>query len=324
MISGGEGSNALEGFVHSALIYGSDREFMDVALPFVEEAVARSEPTLVAVQARHAENLRSALGGEPEDVTLLPVEQWYETSARTRDKFARWARARSDAGRVRLMGEPPWAAENDARVRDWARHESVINLAFEGMQVTFICPYDGRTLSPEILEHAQSTHPMLAAREGMTESAAYEEPLEFCRRLNAAVSGPGGDPLAEVAFGLADLPDLRRLVITTAIEAGLSDDRAGELALALNEIATNAIVHGKPPARLRIWAREGEILCEVSDAGSGIADTVAGQLAPPAERPGGRGLWLARLLCDAVEIRNGVGCTVSLHATATPEPVTAR
>jgi anti-sigma regulatory factor (Ser/Thr protein kinase) len=322
--SGGEGSTALEEFVHSALIYGSDQEFMDVALPFVEEAVTRSEPALVAVQARNAENLRSALGGEPEGVTLLPVEQWYETSARTRDKFARWAQARTDAGRVRLMGEPPWTAGNDAQVRDWARHEAVINVAFEGMPVTFICPYDARTLSREILGHARSTHPMLAAQQGMTESAAYEEPVEFCRRLNAAVSQPGGDPLAEVDFGLAELPDLRRLVTTTAIEAGLSADRASELALALNEVATNAIVHGRPPARLRIWAGEGEIVCEVSDAGTGIADMVAGQLAPPAERPGGRGLWLARLLCDAVEIRNGVGCTVSLHARApVAEPITS-
>jgi anti-sigma regulatory factor (Ser/Thr protein kinase) len=288
---------------------------MDVALPFVEEGIARSEPILVAVEGRNAKNLRSALGGEPEGVTWVSVEEWYETSARTRDKFARWARERIGGGRVRLIGELPWAIGNDARVRDWARHESVINLAFEDMPVTFICPYDARALPPEIVEHARSTHPVLASADGLTASAAYEDPLEFCRRLDVAVREPTSEPAAVLYFGLADLPKLRRLVSSIAIDAGLSDDRAGELALALNEVATNAIVHGSPPAWLRIWVREGEIICRVSDAGAGIGDVVAGQLAPGAGSRDGRGLWVARLLWDAVEIRNGAGCTVWLHAT---------
>jgi anti-sigma regulatory factor (Ser/Thr protein kinase) len=315
MASLGDGSASTHGLVHPALIYGSDGEFMEVALPFVEEGSVRSESTLVAVQARNVDNLRSALGGEPEGVTLLSVEQWYETSALTRDKFARWARQRSNGGRVRLIGEPPWAVGNDAQVRDWARHESMINLAFEGMPVSFVCPYDARALPPEIVEYAQSTHPALAGSEGITQSAGYQDPVKFCRRLDAAASGPAGDPLAEVNFGLADLAKLRRLVTATAIDAGLEGDRAGELAVAVNEVATNAIVHGAPPATLGIWVREGEIVCEVSDAGAGVKDALAGQLPPPADGRGGRGLWVARRLCDAVEIRNGDGCSVSLHVT---------
>src|SRR5262249_49195256 len=58
---------------------------------------------------------------------------------------------------------------------------------------------------------------------------------------------------AEIGFGLADLFDLRRLVASTARDAGLSSSRAEELALAANEIATNAVLHGRPPATLRIW-----------------------------------------------------------------------
>ena len=87
----GEASGPGNGFVHEALIYGSEQEFMDVAFPFVTEGISSDEPTLVAVQDRHVENLRAALGGTPSGVTLYAVEQWYETSARTREKFARWA-----------------------------------------------------------------------------------------------------------------------------------------------------------------------------------------------------------------------------------------
>ena len=32
-------------------------------------------------------------------MTLLSVDEWYETSARTRDKFGRWVRERVDSGR---------------------------------------------------------------------------------------------------------------------------------------------------------------------------------------------------------------------------------
>jgi anti-sigma regulatory factor (Ser/Thr protein kinase) len=324
MASEGAGPAHADGFVHPALIYGSDEEFLDVALPFVEEGIGRGEPALVAVQATNAENLRSSLGGEPEGVTILSVEQWYETSARTREKFADWAADHARSGRVRLIGEPPWETGNQAQVRDWARHESVINVAFAGMPVTFICPYDSRTLPPEILEHAHSTHPTIAAPKRWSASDAYENPLDFCRRLNERVKRPSGAPAIEWGFGLSELGAIRRMIKFTALDAGVPGLKAEDLALAVNEITTNAVVHGRPPATLRVWAGAEEVVCEITDAGHGIEDVLAGQLVPPAEAPGGRGLWLARLLCDAVEISTDRGSRVALHVAAgvsVPVPV---
>jgi anti-sigma regulatory factor (Ser/Thr protein kinase) len=325
MQTDGEASDPVQGLVHQALLYGSDQEFMDVALPFVEDAVAADEPALIAVQGRNVENLRSALGGAPPGVTLFSVEQWYDTSARTRDKFGRWIAERTNGGhenasranrRVRLIGEPPWALGHEAQVRDWARYESVLNLAFAEYPVTLICPYDARVLPPDIIEHARSTHPEIVGSDGAKDSETYEDPLEFCRRLNDAVTRPTGDPDAEISFGLADLPAVRRSVGDLAIRAGLARSRADELVMAVNEIATNAVVHGRSPATVQIWHRGGELIFEVSDSGDGIADVLAGQLTPSSVGLGGRGIWLTRLVCDAVEIRNGSGCTVAIRATA--------
>jgi serine/threonine-protein kinase RsbW len=125
---------------------------------------------------------------------------------------------------------------------------------------------------------------------------------------------PQEDPLLEHRFSLADLGQVRRLAGAAAVESGLSGDRAAELALAVNEIATNAIVHGSPPAILRVWQLDGELIYEISDAGEGIDDALVGRRRPAADAVGGRGIWLARLICDAVEIRKGSGCTVSLRA----------
>lgn len=316
MQSEGEASAPQAEFVHSALIYGSDDAFMEVGLPFVEQGIEGREPTLVAVQASNIDNLRSALGGEPEGVTLLSMDEWYESSARTRDKFMRWAGEHAGPGRVRLMGEFPWAIGNDAAVRDWARCESVINVAFDGMPVSFLCPYDARELPQEIIDYAYRTHPEIAGPLGSVASDSYEDPHEFCRRLDARVERPDGDPSTVLSFDLADLRLVRRTVASAALAFGLSGTRADELALAVNEIASNAVVHGRPPAILRIWQGNDELICEVSDAGDGIKDVLAGQLTPPPDEIGGRGIWLSRMLSDAVEIRNGVGCAVTIHAAA--------
>ena len=325
MHSHGDASAHGADFVHRALIYGSDHEFLDVAVPFVVDGLNSGQATLVSVQSRHIENLRAALGGTPEGLTLAPVEDWYETSARTRDKFARWAGERVEGGRrVRLIGEPPWTVGDEARVRDWARHESVLNISFASLPVTFICPYDARALPHDVLEHARDTHPEIVDGSGSSPSDSYRDPREFCRRLDATVQAQWRPPSLEMRFGLGDLPALRRAVGSFAIEAGLSGARTEEIVLAVNEIATNAVLHGRPPATLRVWHTEGDMITEVTDAGDGIRDSLAGQLPPPAEGLGGRGLWLTRLVCDAVEICNAGGCIVTMH-TATPsrEPVRA-
>jgi anti-sigma regulatory factor (Ser/Thr protein kinase) len=299
------------------LIYRSDEEFMAVALPFVESAIDAGEPTLVAVQAANVENLRAALGGDTDGVQLLSVEHWYENSARTRDKFAGWVHEHAGGGRVRLMGEPPWAIAHEAQVRDFARHEAVLNVAFEGLPVTFICPYDARALPSEIVDYARRTHPEIVRADGPTGSKSYEDPEEFCRRLDSASPAPAGRSSPEIEFALGDLPSVRRMVEWEALYAGLDPSRVDELVLAVNEIATNAVVHGRAPASLRVWSEDGEVVCEVSDTGDGIDDALAGQLRPAARGLEGRGIWLARMLSDAVEIRSkGAGCTVAIHATA--------
>jgi anti-sigma regulatory factor (Ser/Thr protein kinase) len=320
----GEASVPGDRFAHQALIYGSDREFMDFALPFVEEGLAAKQPSLVAVQARHVQNLRAALGGTPEGLTVYSVEDWYETSARTRDKFARWVLERTArSGRIRVIGEQPWALGHKAQVRDWARYESVINVAFAGLPLTLICPYDAEALPEEILGHARHTHPEIVDADGSSASRSYVDPRDFCGRLDATVGVQRHPPSLELQFELDDLPLVRRLIGSFALDAGLTGARTEEIVLAANEIATNAVIHGRPPTTVRAWHGNAEIIVEVADRGDGIEDVLAGQLSPPPDVSGGRGLWLTRLLCDAVEVCNGGGSIVTMHA-ATPSQQPAR
>jgi anti-sigma regulatory factor (Ser/Thr protein kinase) len=69
-------------------------------------------------------------------------------------------------------------------------------------------------------------------------------------------------------------------------------------------MTTNALRHGRPPVDLRLWAAEGRLVCTVTDRGAGLQDPFIGY--GPAHGDdlslGGMGLWLARQLCDHVDI----------------------
>jgi anti-sigma regulatory factor (Ser/Thr protein kinase) len=81
-------------------------------------------------------------------------------------------------------------------------------------------------------------------------------------------------------------------------------------------VATNALMHGRPPVTAQLWADDGELICQIADAGLWNADPLAGWLPPISPRLGGWGLPIARQLCDAVEITpRETGTTVSLYVS---------
>lgn len=127
-----------------------------------------------------------------------------------------------------------------------------------------------------------------------------------------------------------DLARIRLLVTRTAHEAGLDSDRSNRLTLAANEIIANAIRHGVPPAMITIITTLTAIAVAVHDQGPGftIRPAAAGKrpedavrdAVPPATRPppdaeqvNGRGMRLARRLCDRLDVyTNSAGTTVTL------------
>lgn len=126
-------------------------------------------------------------------------------------------------------------------------------------------------------------------------------------------------PAVRVTRDLVRAPDLagvRRRITEAAGRVGLQHDDAARFTLAVNEIATNAIQHGGGAATVAITTGEGRIVVEVSDNGSGIPGSVSGELPSP-DQLHGRGLWLARQLCDDVTVDSaGRGTIVRLSATA--------
>ena len=118
----------------------------------------------------------------------------------------------------------------------------------------------------------------------------------------------------------SELPEVRALVHAHAKAAGLSQDRADDLVLAVSEVAANTLQHTRGPGILSVWHDDTEIVCEVHDDGV-ITDPMAGRRAPPPGALGGHGLWLVHQVCDLVELNSDTtGTTIRMHMSLDGEP----
>jgi anti-sigma regulatory factor (Ser/Thr protein kinase) len=223
---------------------------------------------------------------------------------------------------LHVVGEPMWAGRTEAEAREVLRHEALANAAWGGLPVRGLCAYDARVVDPVLLDDVARTHP-LVARDGRPPepSADYREG-GLPEGLDAPLAPPPGDA-TRLRFGPRDLFTVRSAVSLAATAAGLRRTRAADLVLAVNELATNSLLHaGSRGGTLRLWRTGPGVTCEVADAGH-IADPLTGRLPPEAGHPGGRGLWLVHQLCDLVEVRTGEdGTIVRVHVgPAQPPPV---
>ncbi|MFG3440382.1 ATP-binding protein [Nonomuraea sp. NPDC047897] len=109
---------------------------------------------------------------------------------------------------------------------------------------------------------------------------------------------------------------LRGAVAAHAAGAGLTGRRLEDFVLAVNEIATNVVLYGGGRGRLRLWAHDDRLWCEVTDEEPGLPPEWTRPARTPSRHdPGGRGLWLTRLLCDHLTIVSTPGGTsVTLSA----------
>lgn len=131
---------------------------------------------------------------------------------------------------------------------------------------------------------------------------------------------PAGPPSLEQEFDSRSLHALRSAVAAHAAAAGLSRQRVYDVTAATHELAANTVRHGPGHGRLRLWAHERFLYCQVSD--NGTAD--GKQAADPGSwsTDPGHGLWLIGQVADEFTIdrgSSGVTATVTFAITSGPE-----
>ena len=301
-------------FEHEALFYADDSQFMDGTLSFVTEGVARDEPVLVVLAAEKIAALRHALG---DDANRVQFADMAEVGANPARIIPAWKAFANDAIAARKpfrgIGEPIWASRTADELVECQRHEALLNLAFADTRgFRLLCPYDTSALGADVLAEAQRSHPILVHDDAREASAACRPLAEVAAPFDTPLPPPPY-PYAHYPFGPADLGAVRAIVSRHAADAGLSEARANDLLVAVNEIATNSLVHGGGRGSLNLWRQPDALVCEIVDEGR-IVQALVGRERPRADKEGGRGLWLANQLCDLVQVRCFAdGSKVRLH-----------
>jgi anti-sigma regulatory factor (Ser/Thr protein kinase) len=304
---------AHRGYRHEAFLYHGPDEFLAGTAAFVREAVAAGEPILVVLGAAKLDALRRELGPDADGVVFADMAEIGANPARIIPAWAEFVERNAAPGR-RLwgIGEPIWAERDTAELTECQRHEALLNVAFADPDFVLLCPYDTSTLPADVIEEARRSHPYVRADDRSVESASFPGAQALAAPLDEPLPPPPGDATL-LAFGGGGIAGLRRFVHRAGVAAGLSADRVADLVLAVNEIATNSVVHGGGAGTLCVWQEPDRVVCEVRDGGR-IEDPLVDRRQPSDDPAASRGLWIANQLCELVQVRAFAdGGAVRLH-----------
>jgi hypothetical protein len=302
-------------------MYESTKDFLEMAVPFVDGGLALGEPVLVVSTPANLELLSGALWARSHQVDYLDTAQIGQRPAqRIAALYQYWCRhgSATRGNRVRVLAEPVWMGMSPRQVIARKRLESSLNEIFADTNIWMICPYNTRVVEAEIVADARRTHPARIVGDTAEQCHEYMEPAQFFRAHDAPLPEPPPDAALLVFSG--DFYDLRRFVATRAAAHRLTGRRITMLAAAAHEVVTYLTENGPDQMAVRVWAQPGEIHCEVHQPGGNVTDPLIGFRPPSLPSQAGDELWFPRLVCDFVDIHSTeTACTVRLSISTFAE-----
>ncbi|MFQ1000606.1 anti-sigma factor RsbA family regulatory protein [Modestobacter sp. SSW1-42] len=302
--------------VHELLLHDSPDELVAAAVPFLRAGLDAGESAVIATGDASCALLREALDDD-ERVVVIPRSEVYRIRTPTAlTTVRRLVEQQVAAGstRVRVVGETDFGTTPRDWL-EWQRYEAVVNEALAPLPLWGLCAYDTGRLADELITTGLRTHPFVHTPAGRSANPRFVDPADFLRSLPVPV-----EPLEDTApllrvDDVREFSGLRRAVAGVLAGLGGDHDLLEDLHLAIDEMSSNAVRHGGPPVTLRLWAGPDRVVCRISDGGTGMDEPFAGYGPAHGEdlSRGGMGLWLARQLCDHVDvIDDGGGLTVRL------------
>ncbi|WP_222267818.1 anti-sigma factor RsbA family regulatory protein [Modestobacter marinus] len=300
--------------VHRGLLAASDAELVDGMVAFVCAGLDARQPVVVACTEPTAALLQKEFP-DHDEISWPDWSDVYGNGPAAAITAVRRLGARHRgpaAAAVRVVLEPVPASGEDTW-REWQRYDAVLDHTLteaaelgEG-DLVVLCVFDTRRVPGPLVDAAHATHPVLLVDGRDAPNPASIEPEHYLATLPVPPEPlEATEPLVR-ADSVRDLRGLRRALAARAADASLpagSEPALEDFLLAVDEMTTNALRHGRPPVDLRLWADEKRLVCTVTDRGTGLRDPFIGY--GPAHGDdlslGGMGLWLARQLCDHVDI----------------------
>jgi anti-sigma regulatory factor (Ser/Thr protein kinase) len=279
---------------HHALVYDSQDEFVDFAVPFLRQGLEAGEGVVVAQTKPGLSAMREALGPEAASVTFIDVGEAYTRPARMLASYHElFVDLLGTTSSVRVAADVQFGPDPVEWDR-WTAYEAVTNRSFAHLPAWIVCSYNAEWTPDAIIDGVWRTHPEVFPDGGHDR---YDDPNSLLRAL-----APEPQPLTGLrSLGRPDdVGELRERLARELAAEHVGEDQALGLLLAASELAANAFEHGGGIAEARAGRADGRFVCEIVDRGPGFDDPGAGYLAP---RPGlGRGLWVARQLAWELEL----------------------
>lgn len=308
------------GFVHSALIYHSQQEFLDLVGRFVGDGLASGEAVLLAVPPETLALLQGELyAGQalPADLYMTDVTD----AARNPSRFMAMEGAFIDEHpdrRVRIVSQLAWPGRTEEEFVACIEHEALVNTAMDAYPATSLCLYDASAIGDQVLEDARATHPLLWKSGALHRSPDYA-PNEVLQRCNQPLAANPG-AVTYMVRKSADLRPARSFAVDYAGWMGLSQECIEDLQLVATELATNSLMYTGGACRLAFWKDDGYLVCEARDTGQ-FDDPLVGRLDPGPCGPASRGLYLVNAISDLVRTHTArTGTTIQAYLRFEPAP----
>src|SRR5277367_3215278 len=128
-------ADARMAYEHLALLYRTEREYIDCLMRFVSEGLDRRQPVLIAVPADRLAWLREPLGDATDGVTLADIAEFGRNPGRLLAAQLAFVERHPDQ-RVCIIAEPVWVGRTAHEYLAYMQHEALANIAFADTDMT--------------------------------------------------------------------------------------------------------------------------------------------------------------------------------------------
>ena len=288
---------------HTAVFHRSAEHLMAQLVPMVTAGLSRGAPVAVALNPATELALHERLR-KPAGLIMLPHPDGPDGGS-GQTMAARYARELREltmaSGRAITMISEHAPRLDGMDGTFWTELDAAFNIALAELPITLTCFFPELPLHREIVDGALRNHPLLWVGNELRHNPRHREPRAVLAEQPAPAPALLGPPELRLAFGAWQLHEVRAAVEEALLSANCPRERAEDVVLAVNEVATNAVEHGNAEAELSIWVDAHGVVCEVHDTGW-LRDPLPGLQAPHPSDPRGRGIWIARQLCDSLHV----------------------
>lgn len=311
--SAGEAHGPQPRLQHAAGFYESPSDLTALLLPMVQDGLDRGDTVAIAAPDAVTATVASVFGARVVVLTHPggPAGRSGQTVASLRARELAALAGRSGATITVLIAHDSRHDGPDGTF--WTELDAATNVAMAHLPLRQTCLFPSFPLHAQVIDGALANHPLLLTHGMLRRNDGYRTAWDVLAATPAPAAMLLGPPHHRQTFDAVTLAEVRTMVERAVRSAGHGCEQVDDAVTAVNEVATNAVEHGRAPATVSVWEAPDEVIIQIDDRGR-LHDPLPGLRAPQPHHERGWGLWLARASCSALHLwTDADGTHVRLH-----------